>query len=88
MAFRLDDNGELMKFKNRRYALAYLMQQGYTEQDIADTGIKLIYTNERRECNCCECESINCYIMNKFQRLPPETTRGLGLGLCPKLPEQ
>lgn len=27
----------------------------------------------------------DCYIQDKFQRLPRELTRGIGLGLCPKL---
>lgn len=27
----------------------------------------------------------NCVIQDKFQRLPRELTRGMGLGLCPKL---
>lgn len=82
-----DEDGNVLKFENRNRAVAYLYKvAGYSIASLEENGIKLIYTNERRECKCCECEQkADCYIKDKFQRLPKEKTNGLGLGLCPKL---
>lgn len=89
LEYILDDNGEPMKFETSGHALVYLLKSGYTEQDIEAEGLELIYTNERRQCDCRKCEKrTDCYIQNKFQRHPPETSKGMGLGLCPKLSEQ
>lgn len=86
LEYVLDDSGELMKFESCKNAYSWLRGKGYFDRDIVNEGIQLIYTNERRECKCIECEKrADCYMRDKFQRLPPETTRGLGLGLCPKL---
>lgn len=90
LEYMLDDNGEIMKFESGNVALAYLIKTAhYTYGQIEDEGIQFIYTNECRECKCSECEQYDdCYIKNKFQRHPPETTNGLGLGLCPKLKKE
>ena len=41
-----------------------------------------------KKCDCSTCEMReSCFIKDKLQRLPPEASNGLGLGLCPKLKE-
>ena len=47
---------------------------------------KPYYTNESRECECHLCEKRDdCYIRDKFQRLPRNPDGTGGLGMCPKL---
>lgn len=88
LEYILDDHGDVMRFENLKSAGAYLLKTAkYTWKQIENEGIQLIYTNEYKECDCSQCER-NCYIRDKFQRHPPETTNGLGLGLCPKLKEE
>lgn len=90
LEYILDDNGEILKFESVNAALAYLIKNaGYKWGQIEYEGIQFIYTNERRECKCSQCEhKFDCFMRDKFQRLPPETTKGMGLGLCPKLKEE
>ena len=86
LEYLLDDDGSVMKFKSKEHAIAYLKRKGFDNEDIYF--LRFIYTNENKECNCYLCErKSDCYIADKFQRLPRESTRGLGLGLCPKLKE-
>lgn len=81
LEYLLDENGDIMKFESKYKAVYYLKSKGLDDEDI-----DFIYTNESRQCDCCKCEKReDCYIADKFQRHPPETTRGAGLGLCPKL---
>lgn len=82
--------GEVKKFESRKHAMIYLVKTaGYTWDQIENEGIRFIYTNERGQCKCIECEKASdCFIKDKFQRHPPETTNGLGLGLCPKLKKE
>ncbi len=76
-----DGNDEVMKFPNADYAACWAKKNG-----IPTDGLQFIYTNESRECKCHLCEKYgDCYIQDKFQRLPRDKTNGLGLGLCPKL---
>ena len=82
--YLLDENGDIMKFKSKEHAIRYLREHGSDDEEIRD--MLFIYTNESRECKCHICEKReDCYIQGKFQRLPRDTTNGLGLGLCPKL---
>lgn len=84
--YLLDENGDVMKFRTKEHAISYLKENGVSDEEIYY--MNFIYTNESRECKCHLCEKRgDCYIQDKFQRLPKETTRGLGLGLCPKLQE-
>lgn len=79
-----DENGDIMKFKSKEHAIKYLKDHGADDEEIYF--MQFIYTNESRECKCHMCEKRDdCYMYGKFQRLPRETTNGLGLGLCPKL---
>ena len=79
-----DENGDIMKFKSKEHAIKYLRDHGADDEEIYF--MQFIYTNESRECKCHMCEKRDdCYMYGKFQRLPRETTNGLGLGLCPKL---
>ena len=82
--YLLDENGDIMKFKSKEHAIKYLKDHGADDEEIYF--MQFIYTNESRECKCHMCEKRDdCYMYGKFQRLPRETTNGLGLGLCPKL---
>lgn len=82
--YLLDENGEVMKFKSKEHAIHYLKEHGADDEVIYF--MRFIYTNESRECKCLLCEKRgDCYIQDKFQRLPRDKTNGLGLGLCPKL---
>ena len=84
LEYLLDENGEIMKFKSKEHAIRFLKEHGADEEEIYF--MRFIYTNESRECRCNLCEECeDCYIRDKFQRLPRDTTNGLGLGLCPKL---
>lgn len=84
LEYLLDDNGEIMKFRSKEHAVAFLKKQGVSDDEIYY--MSFIYTNESRECKCYLCEKHGeCYIQDKFQRLPRDKTNGLGLGLCPKL---
>lgn len=82
-----DENGDILKFPTRAHAEKFLKNHGATSDDIYY--MYFVYTNESRECKCHLCEKKgDCYIQDKFQRLPAELTNGLGLGLCPKLKER
>ena len=82
--YLLDESGEVMKFKSKEHAIHYLKEHGADDEEIYF--MRFIYTNESRECKCHLCEKRDdCYIKDKFQRLPRDKTNGLGLGLCPKL---
>lgn len=84
LEYLLDEDGEIMKFKSKEHAIRYLKDHGADDEDIY--WMRFIYTNESRECKCHICEKRDdCYMNGKFQRLPRDTTNGLGLGLCPKL---
>lgn len=84
LEYLLDENGDIMKFKSKEHAIRFLKEHGADEEEIYF--MSFIYTNESRECKCHMCEKRDdCYMYGKFQRLPRETTNGLGLGLCPKL---
>ena len=84
LEYLLDDNGEIMKFRSKEHAVAFLKKQGVSDDEIYY--MSFIYTNESRECQCHLCEKHgDCYIQDKFQRLPRDKTNGVGLGLCPKL---
>ena len=84
LEYLLDENGDIMKFKSKEHAIRFLKEHGADDEEIYF--MRFIYTNESRECNCHMCEKHDdCYMYGKFQRLPSETTNGLGLGLCPKL---
>ena len=84
LEYLLDENGDIMKFKSKEHAIKYLKDHGADDEEIYF--MQFIYTNESRECKCQMCEKRDdCYMYGKFQRLPRETTNGLGLGLCPKL---
>ena len=86
LEYLLDDNGEIMKFPTEQHAIRYLKEHGAGDEEIY--WFKFIYTNESRECKCHLCEKRDdCYMKDKFQRLPRDKTNGLGLGLCPKLEE-
>ncbi len=86
LEYLLTENGEIMKFKTKDHAIAYLEKHGVYENEIYF--MTFIYTNESRECECHLCEKRDdCYIANKFQRLPKDKSNGAGLGLCPKLEE-
>ena len=83
LEYLLDDNGEIMKFRSKEHAVAFLKKQGVSDDEIYY--MSFIYTNESRKCKCYLCEKHGeCYIQDKFQRLPRDKTNGLGLGLCPK----
>lgn len=90
LEYILDDNSEIMKFEGCKHAMMYLIKTaGYTWGQIENEGIRFIYTNECKKCTCWECEQYDdCYIKDKLQRHPPETTKGMGLGLCPKSKEE
>lgn len=76
-----DENGELMKFRTKEHAKAYLKKQDFSDEEILEKSF--IYTNESRECECFLCEKRHtCYISDRFQRLPRD--KG-GIGLCLKL---
>ena len=82
--YLLDENGEIMRFKSKEHAVRYLKEHGADDEEIYF--MSFIYTNESRECKCHLCEKRDdCYMKDKFQRLPRDKTNGLGLGLCPKL---
>ena len=84
LEYLLDENGEIMKFKSKEHAIRFLKEHGADDEEIYF--MRFIYTNESRECKCHICEKRDdCYMYGKLQRLPRETTNGLGLGLCPKL---
>ena len=84
--YLLDENGEIMRFKSKEHAVRYLKEHGADDEEIYF--MSFIYTNESRECKCHLCEKRDdCYMKDKFQRLPRDKTNGLGLGLCPKLEE-
>lgn len=84
LEYLLDENGDIMKFKSKDHAIKYLKDHGIDDEEIYF--MRFIYTNESRECRCSLCEKReDCYIRDKFQRLPRDLTNGLGLGLCPKL---
>ena len=86
LEYLLDENGDIMKFKSEEHAIRFLKEHGADDEEIYF--MRFIYTNESRECKCHICEKRDdCYMYGKFQRLPRETTNGLGLGLCPKLNE-
>lgn len=84
LEYLLDENGDIMKFKSEEHAIRFLKEHGADDDEIYF--MHFIYTNESCECKCHICEKRDdCYMYGKFQRLPRETTNGLGLGLCPKL---
>ena len=84
LEYLLDESGDIMKFKSKEHAVRYLKEHGADDEEIYF--MSFIYTNESRECKCHLCEKRDdCYMKDKFQRLPRELTRGMGLGLCPKL---
>ena len=84
LEYLLDEDDAIMKFKSKEHAIRYLKDHGADDEDIY--WMRFIYTNESRECKCHICEKRDdCYMNGKFQRLPRDTTNGLGLGLCPKL---
>ena len=84
LEYLLDESGDIMKFKSKEHAVRYLKEHGADDEEIYY--MSFIYTNESRECKCHLCEKHgDCYIQDKFQRLPRDKTNGLGLGLCPKL---
>ena len=84
LEYLLDENGDIMKFKSKEHAIRFLKEHGADDEEIYF--MSFIYTNESRECKCHICEKRDdCYMYGKLQRLPRETTNGLGLGLCPKL---
>ena len=86
LQYLLDENGDEIKFPTADHAKRWLKQEGYSEREIGT--MSFIYTNESRECKCHLCEKRDdCYMKDKFQRLPRDKTNGLGLGLCPKLEE-
>ncbi len=86
LEYLLDGSGEILRFPNKEYAIYYLKNHGVNDDEIYY--LMFIYTNESRECECHLCEKRdNCYIANKFQRLPKDKSNGAGLGLCPKLEE-
>ena len=86
LEYLLDENGEIMKFRTKEHAIRYLQEHGADGEEIYY--MSFIYTNESRECKCHLCEKRDdCYMKDKFQRLPRDKTNGLGLGLCPKLEE-
>lgn len=79
-----DKDENEMTFSDLIQAVHYLNKAGFTDKEIMR--FRFIYTNESRECKCHLCEKRgDCYMKDKFQRLPRELTRGMGLGLCPKL---
>ncbi len=83
LEYLLDECGEILRFPNKEYAIYYLKNHGVSDDEIYY--LVFIYTNESRKCKCHLCENKDdCYIANKFQRLPKELG---GLGLCPKLKE-
>lgn len=84
LEYLLDESGDIMKFKSKEHAVHYLKEHGADDEEIYY--MSFIYTNESRECKCHLCEKRDdCYIKDKFQRLPRDKTNGLGLGLCSKL---
>ena len=84
LEYLLDESGDIMKFKSKEHAVRYLKEHGADDEEIYF--MSFIYTNESRECKCHLCEKRDdCYMKDEFQRLPRELTRGMGLGLCPKL---
>lgn len=84
LEYLLDESGDIIKFKSKEHAISYLKKRGMSDEDIYY--MSFIYTNESCECKCHLCEKRgDCYMQDKFQRLPRELTRGMGLGLCPKL---
>lgn len=84
LEYLLDENGDVMKFKTKEHAVRFLKEHGADDEEIYF--MRFIYTNESRECRCHLCEKRgDCYIQDKFQRLPRDKTNGMGLGLCPKL---
>lgn len=84
----LDENGEVMKFESLECAHVFLMEAGYTVQDIEDEGIQfadLIFANENdhSKCHCGLCGMFGrCKMCEKSQRLLPKTANVLGLGSC------
>ena len=86
LEYLLNENGDIMKFKSKEHAVRYLKEHGADDEEIYF--MSFIYANESRECKCHLCEKRDdCYMKDKFQRLPRDKTNGLGLGLCPKLEE-
>lgn len=79
-----DKEGNEMRFPSTENAVGYLMRQGFFAAQIM--AMNFIYTNESRECKCHLCEKRDdCYIRDKFQRLPRRADGTGGLGMCPKL---
>lgn len=76
--YAVNEYGEIMKFESGDVALGYLIvNAGYAWYDIENECIEFIYTNERRECKCSQCEcKFDCFMRGKVQRLPPKATNG------------
>ena len=76
-----------MTFPTAEHAMNYLKQvERLSDEDIKALNIRFYYTNESRECKCHLCEKRDdCYIRDKFQRLPRRADGTGGLGMCPKL---
>ncbi len=82
--YLLAENGERVKFPTKEHAIRYLRAHGLSDEEISLHSF--IYTNESKKCNCSLCEKRgDCYIRDKFQRLPRNPNGTGGLGMCPKL---
>ena len=77
----------VVTFPTAEHAMKYLKQViGLSEDEIKALNIRFFYTNESRECKCHLCEKRDdCYVRDKFQRLPRNPDGTGGLGMCPKL---
>ena len=73
-----------MKFPTKEHAIRYLKAHGLSDEEVSLHSF--IYTNESKKCDCSLCEKRDdCYIRDKFQRLPRNPDGTGGLGMCPKL---
>lgn len=73
-----------MKFPTKEHAIRYLKAHGLSDEEVSLHSF--IYTNESKKCDCSLCEKRDdCYIRDKFQRLPRRADGTGGLGMCPKL---
>lgn len=73
-----------MKFPTKEHAIRYLKAHGLSDEEVSL--YSFIYTNESKQCDCSLCEKRDdCYIRDKFQRLPRNPNGTGGLGMCPKL---